>query len=173
MALPAAQLKESERYFLGVGRSLTGRAWRDRLDARGSALALAIAQRHGLDELLGRVLAGRNVEVDNVEAFLDPTIKRLLPDPHTLTGMQAASARIADAVIRGEKTAIFGHYDVDGATAAAVLSRSLSCCGCALSVLEALLARSLHPHALPLLRMLWAKRVRDPVFRGARCKAAD
>jgi single-stranded-DNA-specific exonuclease len=129
MALPAAQLKESDRYFLGVERSLTGRPWRDRLDARGSALALAIAQRHGLDELLARVLAGRNVEVDNVEAFLDPTIKRLLPDPHTLTGMQAASARIADAVIGVESTAIFGDYDVDGATAAALLCRYLRLCG--------------------------------------------
>src|SRR4249919_1191738 len=128
MALPAAQLKESDRNFLGVERSLTGRAWRDRLDARGSALALAIAQRHGLDELLARVLAGRNVEVGNVEAFLDPTIKRLLPDPHTLTGMQAASARIADAAIGGENAAIFGDYDVDGATAAALLCRYLRLC---------------------------------------------
>src|SRR5262245_64520278 len=115
MALPAAELKENDRHFLGVERSLTRRAWRDRLDARGSAIALAIAQRHGLDELLARVLAGRNVEVDNVEAFLDPTIKRLLPDPHTLTGMQAASARIADAIIRGESVALFGAYDVGGA----------------------------------------------------------
>ena len=129
MALPAAQLKESDRHFLGVERSLTGRAWRDRLDARGSALALAIAQRHGLDELLARVLAGRNVEVDNVGAFLDPTIKRLLPDPHTITGMQAASARIADAAIGGENAAIFGDYDVDGATAAALLCRYLRLCG--------------------------------------------
>src|SRR5262245_45265262 len=83
MALPAAKLND-EHHFLGVERSLTGRAWRDRLDARGSALALAIAQRHGIDELLARVLAGRSVEVDSVEAFLNPTIKRLLPDPHTL-----------------------------------------------------------------------------------------
>jgi single-stranded-DNA-specific exonuclease len=129
MALPAAQLNETDRYFLGVDRSLTGRAWRDRLDARGSSLALAIAQRHGLDELLARVLAGRNVEVDSVEAFLDPTIKRLLPDPHVLTEMQVASARIADAVTGGESIAIFGDYDVDGATAAALLCRYMRHCG--------------------------------------------
>jgi single-stranded-DNA-specific exonuclease len=79
--------------------------------------------------LLARVLAGRNVEVDNVEAFLDPTIKRLLPDPYTVTGMQAASARIANAVIGGENAAIFGDYDVDGATAAALLCRYLRLCG--------------------------------------------
>ena len=65
--------------FLGVEQSATGRAWRDRLDARGAARALAIAQRHNVPELLARVLAGRNVEVDAVEAFLDPTIKRSMP----------------------------------------------------------------------------------------------
>ncbi len=129
MALPAIQLDPSDRYFLGVENSLSGRAWKDRLDERGSARALAIAQRHGLDELLARVLAGRNVDVDEVESFLDPTIKRLMPDPHTLTGMEAASARIADAVVRGESVAIFGDYDVDGATASALFGHYLGRCG--------------------------------------------
>ncbi|HET7163537.1 MAG TPA: single-stranded-DNA-specific exonuclease RecJ [Pseudolabrys sp.] len=129
MALPALQLNARDRYFLGVEQSLTGRAWRDRLDERGSAQALAIAQRYGLDELLARVLAGRNVDVDQVESFLDPTIKRLMPDPHTVTAMEAASSRIADAVIRGESMAIFGDYDVDGATASALLGRYLRHCG--------------------------------------------
>ena len=129
MALPAIQFNPGDRFFLGVEQSLTGRAWRDRLDERGSARALTIAQRYGLDELLARVLAGRNVDVDEVESFLDPTIKRLMPDPHTLTDMEAASARIADAVMRGESVAIFGDYDVDGATASALLCRYLRHCG--------------------------------------------
>jgi single-stranded-DNA-specific exonuclease len=129
MALPALQFNSGDRYFLGVEQSLTGRIWRDRLDDRGSARALAIAQRYGLDELLARVLAGRNVDVDQVESFLDPTIKRLMPDPHTLTAMAAASARIADAVVRGESIAIFGDYDVDGATASALLCRYFRHCG--------------------------------------------
>ena len=129
MAVPAVALNSEERFFLGVERSVGGRAWRDRLDARGQARALAIAQRHGLPELLARVLAGRGVEADAVEAFLDPTIKRLMPDPHTLTGMEAAANRIADAITREEKVAIFGDYDVDGATAAALLCRYLRHCG--------------------------------------------
>ncbi|HEX3337818.1 MAG TPA: single-stranded-DNA-specific exonuclease RecJ [Pseudolabrys sp.] len=129
MALPALQLNARDRYFLGVEQSLTGRAWRDRLDERGSAQALAIAQRYGLDELLARVLAGRNVDVDQVESFLDPTIKRLMPDPYTVTAMEAASSRIADAVVRSESIAIFGDYDVDGATASALLGRYLRHCG--------------------------------------------
>ncbi len=113
------------RLFLGVENSATGRAWRDRLDERGAARALAIAQRHEIPELLARILAGRNVEADAVDAFLDPTIKRSMPDPNVLTAMPEAAARIADAITRGESIAIFGDYDVDGATSAALLARFL------------------------------------------------
>jgi single-stranded-DNA-specific exonuclease len=113
------------RLFLGVENSATGRAWRDRLDERGASRALAIAQRHELPELLARILAGRNVEADAVDAFLDPTIKRAMPDPNVLTAMPEAAARIADAVTRGESVAIFGDYDVDGATSTALLARFL------------------------------------------------
>ena len=129
MALPAIHLEPGDRFFLGVERSFSGRAWKDRLDERGSARALAIAQRYGLDELLARVLAGRNVDVDEVESYLDPTIKRLMPEPHSVTDMEVASGRIADAAIRGESVAIFGDYDVDGATASALLCRYLRHCG--------------------------------------------
>ncbi len=130
-ALPATALRTEERGFLGVGRSASGRVWRDRLDARGQASALAIAQHHGLPELLARVLAGRGVTTDEVEAFLDPSIRRLMPDPHQLTDMAAAAARLADAVEKGEAVAIFGDYDVDGATAAALLTNYLRQCGLA------------------------------------------
>jgi single-stranded-DNA-specific exonuclease len=129
MAAPAVSLKNLDRHFLGVERSLTGRAWRERLDGRGSARALAIAQRYGVDELLARIIAGRDVDVDQVDSFLDPTIKRLMPDPYTLTDMEAAATRIADGITRGESIAIFGDYDVDGATASALLSRYLRHCG--------------------------------------------
>jgi len=117
------------RLFLGVKSSATGRAWRDRLDERGAARALAIAQRNDLPELLARILAGRNVGADAVEAFLDPTIKHAMPDPHVLTTMKEAAERIADAVTRNECIAIFGDYDVDGATSAALLARYLRQCG--------------------------------------------
>src|SRR5258708_3775027 len=113
------------RLFLEVEKSVCGRAWRDRLDERGTARALAMTQRHGVSELLARVLAGRNVEADDVELFLDPTVRRLMPDPDRLTDMTAAAARIADAIVRGEPIAIFGDYDVDGATSAATLARFL------------------------------------------------
>lgn len=109
------------RPFLGVNRSATGRFWRERLDVRGAQTTLAIVQRHGVPEILARVLAGRGVAIDEVDAWLDPTVKRLLPDPDTLTDMPACVGRLADAVMRGEKVAVFGDYDVDGATATALL----------------------------------------------------
>jgi single-stranded-DNA-specific exonuclease len=118
------------RLFLGVERSACGRPWRDRLDERGAARPLAIAQRHDdVPELLARILAGRGVEVDEVARFLDPTVRALMPDPDALADMGAAVTRLADAVTRGETVAIFGDYDVDGATSAALLGRFLRHCG--------------------------------------------
>jgi single-stranded-DNA-specific exonuclease len=113
------------RLFLDVRQSVCGRVWRDRLDERATARALAITQRHGVSELLSRVLAVRDVEADAVEEFLDPTVRRLMPDPDVLTDMPKAAARIADAIERHERIAIFGDYDVDGATSAAVLAKFL------------------------------------------------
>jgi len=121
--------QEAPSAFLGVTNSATSRLWRDRLDARGAALAQAIVQRHQLPEMLARVLAGRGVGLDAVEDFLDPTIRRLMPDPYIVTQMEAAVQRIADAVLRGEKVAVFGDYDVDGATSAALLTWHLRHCG--------------------------------------------
>src|ERR1700719_2874693 len=130
MTFPATALPtEAPQALLGVAHSLTGKLWRDRLDARGAARALAIVQRYQLPEMLARVLAGRNVEVDAVEDFLDPTIRKLMPDPYTVTQMETAAKRIADAAIRNEQVAIFGDYDVDGATSAALLAWHLRHCG--------------------------------------------
>ena len=114
------------RHFLGVARSATGRAWRDRLDEHGAGRSLAIAQRHELPELLARILAGRGVAAEEAVAFLDPTVRDLMPDPDLLADMPAAAARLADAIVRGETVAIFGDYDVDGATSSALLGPAAS-----------------------------------------------
>src|SRR5262245_36323266 len=129
LSSPSVPMIGERRHFLGVEQSATGRAWRDRLDERGSSRALAIAQRHDLPDLLARVLAGRGVEIDEVARYLDPTVRALMPDPSVLSGMDAAAARIADAAMRGELVAIFGDYDVDGATSAATLARFLRLAG--------------------------------------------
>jgi len=130
MSLPASALPiDTAPAFLGVTRSATDRVWRDRLDARGAAQALAISQRYALPEMLARIIAGRGIDVEAVEDFLDPTIRKLMPDPSTVTQMEDAAKRIADAATRREKVAIFGDYDVDGATSAALLAWHLRHCG--------------------------------------------
>src|SRR3984893_15252071 len=130
MTLPATALPiDPPPAFLGVAHSATGKLWRDRLDARGAARALAIAQRYQLPEMLARVLAGRDVELDAGEEFLDPTTRKLMPNPYTVTQMEAAAKRIAHAATRGEQVAVFGDYDVDGATSAALLAWHLRHCG--------------------------------------------
>ncbi len=115
-----------KRYFLDVRHSARGLAWEHRLDLRGENVALAMAQTHGIPEIVARVLAGRGVEMDEAKRFLDPTIRDLLPDPASLTDMEKAAERLARAVQRGEKVAIFGDYDVDGAVSSAMMKRFLA-----------------------------------------------
>lgn len=107
--------------FLGVERSVLGRRWRVRLDARGEAQALALSQTHGIDDFLARVIAGRGVTVADAARYLDPKLRDLLPDPSSLRDMDAATDRLAHAIEQGEQIAIFGDYDVDGACSSALL----------------------------------------------------
>ena len=102
-------------------RSFSGLDWRPRLDDDREALALA--QRLGLPELLGRALAARGIGPEDAELFLNPVLKVQLPDPAHLKDMELAAQRIADAVEAGEGIAVFGDYDVDGATSSALLAR--------------------------------------------------
>ncbi|TPJ39443.1 single-stranded-DNA-specific exonuclease RecJ [Mesorhizobium sp. B2-5-13] len=113
------------RLFLDVRQSATGLSWEHRLTERQDMIALAIAQGHGVPDIVARVLAGRGVAVDETERFLDPTIRDLLPNPASLTDMDKAAIRIAAAVVAREKIAIFGDYDVDGAASSALLKRFL------------------------------------------------
>ncbi|NTJ22835.1 single-stranded-DNA-specific exonuclease RecJ [Agrobacterium rhizogenes] len=115
-----------QRAFLGVERSVSGNRWVSRLDQAGQNRALAMAQTHGLPDLIARVLAGRGVGVDEAMAFLDPTIRSLMPDPYLLTDCEKAAGRLLRAVKTGETVAIFGDYDVDGAASSALLYRFLT-----------------------------------------------
>ncbi|MGN7291346.1 single-stranded-DNA-specific exonuclease RecJ [Rhizobium sp. SAFR-030] len=114
------------RAFLGVENSTSGQRWVSRLDQAAQNRALAMTQVHGLPELISRVLAGRGVAVDDAPAFLDPTIRSLMPDPHTLIDCDKAAARLAEAVGKRQRVAIFGDYDVDGAASSALMSRFLT-----------------------------------------------
>src|SRR5262249_12002746 len=101
----------------------------DGLAGVGTLGAWSFVRGPGWPEIVAALIAGRGIEPDEVEAFLDPTIRRLMPDPSSLTAMDAAARRIADAVERREAIAIFGDYDVDGATSSALLASFLQLAG--------------------------------------------
>jgi single-stranded-DNA-specific exonuclease len=113
--------------FLGIEKSLTGRRWYAReADER---LAQTIAQNRNLPEVLARVLSGRSVPLDGLDDYLQPTLRRALPDPSHLLDMDRAAERVARAVRDGEEIAVFGDYDVDGATSTALLLRFIRAVG--------------------------------------------
>jgi single-stranded-DNA-specific exonuclease len=113
--------------FLGIERSVCGRCWR--LRATDGCDGEAIATRLGLPEIVGRLIAQRGIELDHAAAFLAPRLRDQLPDPSDLRDMDAAAARLVRAVQAGETIAVFGDYDVDGATSAALLSRFFGAVG--------------------------------------------
>jgi single-stranded-DNA-specific exonuclease len=128
--MPLARRRQRDAFdggaYLGITQSARGYAWRERLDGPARNIATAISQRHGLPELLGRILAARGIGLDDVEVTLEPTIKALMPDPSTLVDMDVAASRIADAIVNDERVAIFGDYDVDGACSSALMHRFLA-----------------------------------------------
>ncbi len=113
---------------LGVERSLSGRRWVSRPYSERDALALS--QRHSLPEVIGRILAARGVGLDDVPTFLDGRLRDVLPDPGHLLGMDTAVERLASAVMQGEQIAVFGDYDVDGATSSALFMRYMQAVAC-------------------------------------------
>jgi single-stranded-DNA-specific exonuclease len=125
----SAREENVERAFLGVERSLRGLQWCERLQGAAVNTAIAISQRYGLPELLGRVLAARAVGLEEVPDVLDPSIKALMPDPSSLRDMDKGAVRLADAIADKEQVAIFGDYDVDGACSSALLQRFLAAHG--------------------------------------------
>jgi single-stranded-DNA-specific exonuclease len=129
LANARASLPLDAEPYLGVHRSAKGFAWRERLQEAGRNTAVAISQRHGLPELLGRVLAARGIGVDDVALVLEPTIKGLMPDPSSVHDMDKGAARLANAITAGEPIAIFGDYDVDGACSSALMQRFLAAHG--------------------------------------------
>ena len=74
-----------------------------------------------MDALVDELLLARGVERIDLERHRKPTIRDFLPDPSCFQDMDKGAKRLADAIVAGEKVAIFGDYDVDGATSAALL----------------------------------------------------
>jgi single-stranded-DNA-specific exonuclease len=138
--------------FLGVDRSVCGRRWRVR-PCDGN-IALLIAERLGLPEIVGRLLATRGVGLAEAPSFLAPRLREQLPDPAHLRDMAAAVARLVRAIREGEKIVVFGDYDVDGATSAALLLRFFAAVGaCAAVYVPDRLREGYGPNAPALLRL--------------------
>jgi len=148
-AIEASRLSAS---VLGVDRSISGRRWRARL--ADDRMGLALAQRTGLPEIIGRILAARDVSVEEVDRFLNPTLSQLLPDPSCLRDMDRAVDRLTTALTGGEPVAVFGDYDVDGATSAALLHGFFKAVGADLRIyIPDRLAEGYGPNARALRRL--------------------
>jgi len=125
--------------------SITGQQWRIR--PHNEREVLLLTQRLGIPDIVARILSARGISIDEAESFLKPTLREFLPDPFHLKGMHEAVERVAqevEEVVRGQRSvvsenaketehrqltsdlptiAIFGDYDVDGATSSALLVR--------------------------------------------------
>src|SRR5438067_11300239 len=138
--------------FLGIERSVCGRLWRLR-DA-DAGLAAAISERNGLSEMVGRLLAQRGVGIDEAPGFLAPRLRDGLPDPAHLRDMDRAVARLLRAVQEAEPIVVFGDYDVDGATSAALLLRFFAAIGAGASLyVPDRMREGYGPNAPALLRL--------------------
>ncbi len=109
---------------LNVGRSFSGRRWL--LRETDAEAAGSFARDANVCHALANLLLARNIQADEAADYLNPTLRRLLPEPFALKDMERAVARAARAVIQGETIAIFGDYDVDGSCSTALLYNFLS-----------------------------------------------
>ena len=104
-----------------LGTSILNLNWQQKtFDER---LAVAIRQKMELSDALSKILAAKEIELDEIENFLDPKIKTNLPNPFELLDMQEAVAHVVEAIKLNKKITIFADYDVDGATSSALLKR--------------------------------------------------
>lgn len=113
-------------HVLGISSSLSGKAW----CWRGGNMELGADTVQGLDHtILDQLLLTRGVAEDDLARHAKPTLRNFLPDPSVFRDMDAAAERLAAAVMRGEKVTIYGDYDVDGATSAALMVELLRSLG--------------------------------------------
>lgn len=107
--------------------SLGGNVWK--FASYREDTAERIAALYGLPATVAAVIAARGIGVDEAGDFLYPKMQNLMPDPFCLKDMEKAALRIADAVEKGERVAVIGDYDVDGATSSSLLKLFLQSVG--------------------------------------------
>ena len=99
--------------------SVSGKNWI--IKKYNSEIASYLKNNLNLSEIISKLLSIRNIKIEEVNLFLNPKIKNLLPDPFTLKDMEKSVNRTIKAILSKEKIGIFGDYDVDGATSTALL----------------------------------------------------
>ncbi len=113
----------------GIDSSLSGQAWR----WRGGNMDLGAGAGDGPagleQDIVTQLLLSRGVGRDDIERHRAPSLREFLPDPSLFRDMDAAAERLAQAVLTGETVTVYGDYDVDGATSAALLIRLLRMLG--------------------------------------------
>lgn len=103
--------------IFGIDHSLTGKAWR----WRGGNMDLSDGPGELGDDIVAQLLLSRGVPRQDLERHRAPSLRAFLPDPSEFRDMDAAAERLAQAVMGQENVTIYGDYDVDGATSAALL----------------------------------------------------
>lgn len=119
LAIPA--LPSGDEFLFGVSSSLGQRFWQEA--PVDESLARRNAAQLGGVDLLGRLLAGRGVQADEVARFLAPTLRDTFPDPSGFADMDKAADLALAALLAGKRVTVFADYDVDGGTASAILAR--------------------------------------------------
>ncbi len=104
--------------------SVSGKTWV--LKNYSQSEVMFIKENFSLDEITSKLLSIRNIKRDEIKGFLNPSIKNFLPNPECLNDMEKSAQRANKAIIDNEKIGIFGDYDVDGASATALLGNFFS-----------------------------------------------
>ena len=107
-----------------IKNSFSGKNWR--LAEFDERQTLLISQRYKLDKIISKLIAIRNINVEDISSFLSPDIGKILPDPYILKDMKKSVNRIYKSIINKEKIGIITDYDVDGASSAALLIKFLN-----------------------------------------------
>lgn len=113
--------------YMNVDQSVEGQRWL--LRNADERTALTLSQRLDVPDAVGRVMAARGIGLEEGASFLAPTLRELLPDPSHLKDMDIGAERLAAAIMQNEGLAVFGDYDVDGATSSALFKRFVDSVG--------------------------------------------
>ena len=104
--------------------SVSGKDWVSK--AYNEEDVLYIKENFILDNIVSKLLSIRKIKKEDINSFLNPSIKNFLPNPNSLIDMEKSTRRTIDAIAQKEKIGIFGDYDVDGATSTALLGTYFS-----------------------------------------------